>query len=290
MNTFMKVMAVLVLIVLVIMPTFGLLKGLSKPSWIEETSNTTIISEEIDKFSEIEIEETTALFKLSMTPEEKIEWINQNAGIGADPSTIKITEVTVIEKETTEPRSTETTTALITNTTEYIIKKETTTIQELELKPTEKPTEEEKEEYVSSEKYSTAATVWNYLRNLGYSKVICAGILGNMMAEVGGQTLALEPFMYDDGYYGLCQWSLYYNPNISGASLEGQLDFLANTIKSEMNNFGYKYYNGFGYNAFLRMTDIEDATLAFAMCYERCASWAYSVRVSNAYTAYDYFA
>ena len=42
-------------------------------------------------------------------------------------------------------------------------------------------------------------------------------------------------------------------------------------------------------NDFLNMTSITDAALAFAKCYERCASGSYTVRQNNAITAYNYF-
>lgn len=57
---------------------------------------------------------------------------------------------------------------------------------------------------------SYAERVWDYLRSLGYSEAATAGILGNMMAECGGQTLDLDPFIigYTPGFsYGLCQWT-----------------------------------------------------------------------------------
>lgn len=45
----------------------------------------------------------------------------------------------------------------------------------------------------SYEKYPEATEVWMYLRyGLGYNEYVCAGILGNMMAEVGGGTLDLK--------------------------------------------------------------------------------------------------
>lgn len=45
----------------------------------------------------------------------------------------------------------------------------------------------------SYKKYPEATEVWIYLRHsLGYNEYVCAGILGNMMAEVGGGTLNLK--------------------------------------------------------------------------------------------------
>ena len=40
--------------------------------------------------------------------------------------------------------------------------------------------------------YPAATEVWLYLKELGYNDYVCAGIMGNLMAETGGQTLNLE--------------------------------------------------------------------------------------------------
>lgn len=130
--------------------------------------------------------------------------------------------------------------------------------------------------------YPTAATIWQYLRNCGYSNAVCAGILGNIMAEVGGQTLYIQPYLYggNSGYYGICQWSLQYFPGVQGASLMGQLNFLQSTIYS---SFGSRYYS------FVNSATPEAAALSFAKNYERCASYTYYQRQVNARRAYNYF-
>ena len=144
---------------------------------------------------------------------------------------------------------------------------------------------------VSSNSYSNAAIIWNYLRNLGYNKYVCAGILGNIMTEVGGQTLNIRPGLYGEGnnYYGICQWSLKYYPSINGANLTTQLNFLAETIKYEFNTYGYLYYSEFNYNTFLNLNSTSEAALAFAKVYERCSSDSYTKRQNNANIAYNYF-
>ena len=38
------------------------------------------------------------------------------------------------------------------------------------------------------EEYPTATYIWTYFKDLGYSNQVCAGILGNIMAETGGNT------------------------------------------------------------------------------------------------------
>ena len=137
--------------------------------------------------------------------------------------------------------------------------------------------------------YPTATAVWKYLKNLGYNDYVTAGIIGNMMAEVGGQTLNLDHTLSSGTYHGLCQWKLSYYPSVRGASRDQQLDLLASTIEDEFTTFGYIYTSGFDYQSFLNMTDASDAALAFAKVYERCGSGSHSVRQSNADKAYDYF-
>ena len=140
-------------------------------------------------------------------------------------------------------------------------------------------------------KYPVAVEVWNYMKALGWSDAVCAGIMGNMMAEVGGQTLNLNYRLYDSSgnYYGICQWSNRYYPQIQGADLETQCNFLRDTIKKEIDIYGKRYASGMNFEKFLQMDDPEEVALCFAMAYERCASWTYDVRQNNATKAYNYF-
>jgi hypothetical protein len=146
------------------------------------------------------------------------------------------------------------------------------------------------EEEINQKKseYPAAATVWYYFKNLGYNDYVCAGILGNIMAEVGGHTLNIQYTMVDGGYYGMCQWDSAY-PSVWYTGLEAQCAFLQNTIRYEFDTYGYAYYSGFNYNKFLSLTNEKDAALSFAKCYERCASGSYSARQRNATVAYNYF-
>ena len=142
-----------------------------------------------------------------------------------------------------------------------------------------------------AKEYPVATKVWIYLKELGYNNYVCAGIIGNMMTECGGQTLNLRPELYSSNgdYYGICQWSKRYYPEIHGATLDNQLVFLSDTIKNESDNFGYKYVSNFNFEDFLELNSSTEAALAFAKAYERCGSDSYSVRQSNAELAYNYF-
>ena len=74
--------------------------------------------------------------------------------------------------------------------------------------------------------YKDATLIWEYMKNLGWNDYVCAGILGNMMAEVGGGTLDLQTTIYGNGFYGLCQWNQVFTDKVWGADLKGQMDFL----------------------------------------------------------------
>ena len=148
---------------------------------------------------------------------------------------------------------------------------------------------EEEQKQKKYQEYPAATTIWYYMKDLGYNDYVCAGIMGNLMTEVGGQTLNIRYDAYGNGYYGMCQWNRAYQSRIWGAGLEAQCDFLRDTIKYELDTFGYSYYKGFNYEAFLTMTDEQSAALAFAKCYERCGSGSYGIRQKNATIAYKYF-
>ena len=136
--------------------------------------------------------------------------------------------------------------------------------------------------------YPVATECWVYLKSLGYNDYVCAGILGNMMAEVGGGTLDLQ-WDLGDSFYGLCQWSTYYRPEAKGLNVQKQLELLKNTIKEEIDYAGFIYKYGFDYNQFIQMENTREAALAFAMTYERCAKQYYYIRCDYAEIAYNYF-
>lgn len=139
-----------------------------------------------------------------------------------------------------------------------------------------------------SGEYPAATEIWYYFKDLGYNDYVCAGIMGNLMTEVGGHTLDIQYWLRSNTYAGMCQWSLKYTPNVP-KDLIGQCDLLAGTIESAFNGYGKNYRQNFDYEAFLNLTDEKDAALAFAMCYERCAPQHYDVRAVNATIAYNYF-
>lgn len=137
-------------------------------------------------------------------------------------------------------------------------------------------------------KYPEATKIWEYLKEAGYSDYVCAGILGNIMTEVGSNTLAIQPLLKTTKYYGMCQWSLYYS-KVWGLPIEGQCKFLLNTIEYEINTYGKLYQRGMTYEKFITMTDCRQIALCFAKSYERCSANGYKARQDNAVIAYNYF-
>ena len=130
--------------------------------------------------------------------------------------------------------------------------------------------------------YPEADKIWTTLSNAGYSDAACAGILGNIMAECSGGTLALRPEIYDasGSYYGICQWNKWSYPDVQGQPLDYQIQFLIDTMERR---FGSNYDN------FVHSESPEDAALRFAIYYEGCAEFSYPVRQRNARKAFEYF-
>lgn len=141
------------------------------------------------------------------------------------------------------------------------------------------------------EEYYYAAKTYEFFRQKGLSAEVACGIIGNMMVETSGGTLKLKPTVYSagKGYYGLCQWSLYYRPKVADMPFEEQLPYLYKDLKRTFKTFGFCYKNDFTYKDFLAMDDAGDAAVAFAKVYERCASGTYSLRAKCAETALKYF-
>lgn len=136
--------------------------------------------------------------------------------------------------------------------------------------------------------YPVATEIWLYMKDQGWNDAVCAGILGNMMAECGGHTLSLQPTASNKYYYGICQWSKGY-PSVWYSNLDSQCEFLINTIEYEFNTFGSSYKRGFNFNSFLNLNDEKEVAKAFAKCYERCGSSSLNQRQKNATIAYNYF-
>lgn len=144
---------------------------------------------------------------------------------------------------------------------------------------------------VLEQEHYYAANVFKYFMQKGFTREAACAIIGNMMIETSGGTLDLKPKIYSKSgnYYGLCQWSLKYYPESKELSFEQQLDYLFETMPWEFSTFGWLYEEDFDYENFIKMTDIKEATLAFAKVYERCSPASYELRKEAAEKAYTYF-
>lgn len=143
---------------------------------------------------------------------------------------------------------------------------------------------------VRKKEYPVATEIWLYMKALGWNDNVCAGIMGNLMAEVGGGTLNIQYWLYGSGgYYGMCQWARIYCPTIWGANLQTQCNYLRDTIKSEINTFGFLYCKGFNFEKFLALQDCREAAIAFSKAYERNMAKYTNIRAIYAENAYNYF-
>lgn len=143
--------------------------------------------------------------------------------------------------------------------------------------------------------YPVATQVWLFLTNeMGYSESVAAGIIGNMMAECGGQTLKLDwtAINKKSGCYGLCQWHPKYHKEVQGGNLAAQLNYMKTSIPKGMSQQWAlnAYRKGFTYEEFLALQDPAEAAYAFCVIYERPGSGSYEKRRENALKAYEYFA
>ena len=179
-----------------------------------------------------------------------------------------------LESEIPAPVTTEATTATTTTTT--TIPTTTTTTR--------------------PEKYPEAREIWDTMISWGWSAETCAGIIGNMMAEVGGGTLDLSRWNSNGGCgYGLIQWTSGRRADIknrygSYPTIQEQLIFMKdemfgtnNTTKQISDEVLHQVLNVNGNQT------PESIAFTFATHFERCAKQYRARRRGYARIAYDYF-
>lgn len=154
--------------------------------------------------------------------------------------------------------------------------------------------QEEENWRVRAEEYPVATQAWLYMKNeLGFSDIVCAGIMGNMMAECGGcWTSDLDWDVRSYSGYGMIQWlggrkqqlfSIYGdNP-----SVENQLDFMKDELYGT--NGVTKQVTDSQLDKIINAETPEDCAYAFACYYERCGEGHRWVRRDYARRAYEYF-
>ena len=138
------------------------------------------------------------------------------------------------------------------------------------------PVIEEPQPAIPQDMYPIAEEVWCIMKSYGWSDEICAGIMGNMMRECGGDTLNLNPYAQNSGHFGLCQWSRVYHYGAWNQDVAGQLEYLKSTLNIAI-------FDG--------CTTPEEVATIFHDRYERSGD-SYRVkqkRLANSRTAYNYF-
>lgn len=147
-------------------------------------------------------------------------------------------------------------------------------------------------EYAKAQ-YPIATEIWLIMKSYGWTDAACAGIMGNIMRECGGDSLKyINPNLYNstNTHYGLIQWSKRYYPDIQPTatwtpSVEEQLTYLRYTIinqKSLHHNYGFTE----GY--LLTATSYKEVAKVFCEGYER-PNEASTRRERNAEAAWEYF-
>ena len=146
------------------------------------------------------------------------------------------------------------------------------------------------------EQYPEARKIWDIMKSWGWSDETCAGIIGNMMAEIGGKTLNLSDWASNGGCgYGLIQWTGSRRTTIKnkyGAqpTIEQQLEFMKDELYGT---------NGITQQVSQEVLDIilntngqrtpEEIAYTFACRFERCAERYRAMRRDLARDAYNYF-
>ena len=137
----------------------------------------------------------------------------------------------------------------------------------------------------SNDGYEQSTYIWTYLtEEVGLSDYVSAGIMGNIMAEVGGQTLDISrwPQGSNNGYYGICQWA--------GSRKDRLLNDFGTTLNDQVRFLSVELFEVIPEdNSFYNMQDEQEAALYFAKYYERCGSEYYYVRQQNSTKALEYF-
>ena len=147
---------------------------------------------------------------------------------------------------------------------------------------------------VRASEYPVATQVWLYMKEeFGWSDTVCAGIMGNMMAECGGcWTSDLDWDVSSSSGYGMIQWlggrkQQLFNIYGSSPSIEDQLNFMKDELYGT--NGVTKQVTDSQLNKIMNADSPEDCAYAFACYYERCGEGNRWVRRDYARRAYEYF-
>lgn len=154
--------------------------------------------------------------------------------------------------------------------------------------------EEKRKWEVRASEYPVATQVWLYMKNeLGYSDIVCAGIMGNMMAECGGcWTSDLDWDVSSSSGFGMIQWlggrkkqlfSIYGDT----PSIEDQLNFMHDELYGT-NGVTWQVTQS-QLDKIMNAETPEECAYAFACYFERCGKGHRAPRRGYARRAYEYF-
>jgi hypothetical protein len=141
--------------------------------------------------------------------------------------------------------------------------------------------------------YPEAQQVWDTLRGWGWSPETCAGIIGNIMAEIGGGTLDFSDWDSNGkSGYGMIQWlgsrrKLIKKLYGTYPTIEEQLIFMRDEMFGT--NGVPRQISEKVCNQILNGTDPATIAFEFADHFERCAENHKSIRRKYAKIAYNYF-
>ena len=141
--------------------------------------------------------------------------------------------------------------------------------------------------------YPVATEAWLYMKNeFGWSDIVCAGIMGNLMRETGGDTLQLNADSSGNSGLGLIQWIGQRRRDIvneygSQPTVEQQMIFMRDELYG-MNGVVQQVTDQ-QRERILNADSPEECAAEFARWFERPAETSYSRREANAARAYKYF-
>lgn len=143
------------------------------------------------------------------------------------------------------------------------------------------------------EEYNTATEVWTCMKSFGWNDIVCAGIMGNLMAETGGSgTFNLTWDSNTSSGYGLIQWTDTRRDAIKEKygefpTVKEQMQFVHDELYGT--NGVKRQVGDYEFNAIMNAKTPEDCAYAFACYFERCHPDYREMRRDYGRWAYNYF-
>ena len=206
-----------------------------------------------------------------------------------------VTMLTITSASAPELDTQPATTEVLIDSSEWfvndVVEVEETTVQIETTEPIETLSPEELLWLEREKEYPIATQVWLYMKtNFGWNDAVCAGVMGNIMGEIGGGTLDFSDWNYNSPY-GMFQWLGQRRTNIKQKYGEEpdifeQLDFMYNELYGT--NGVRKQVTDWQREKILNANTPEDAATYFCIYFERPGNSG-NVRRGYAREAYNYF-